>query len=495
MSIALSNKDTLRDIVNVRRFGALVNGTTDDSTAVNAALTYVKANGGIAWIPAGTVRCRNLRLEGATATFSLAGAGKHATVLEHSDGDGTLLNDSGTGTIGYTVQGLTIDCRFAATAHAGARNGIAILDRSNVTIRDVHITDFKYSACLIYDDNDAGGVYGDNAVIDCSCDGLGVGANGFLFANMDRCSYLRVTAKGLVNNAFGAGVGVQFKNRCRWGSAVDCYAEDCYVGLGFAGDTAGAIPGPAYNTATNFRAYDCVVGCGLSNAASHNLVTNLYIDQASNAASLDAIDFADNAVGNSLVNVTVRNLLAAKRAAYFRAGCTDNNVHLALLDNINTTAIAARFEDTATYNRVRLSRMTDPRVRTGGIDSMVAFATAADNNSFDYDGYPYTEDFTIAAGVVVLNNAIEKQSLVIDTEAAAASDDLDTITNNFAQDGQVVVLRSGNDARNVVVKHNTGNILLVGAADFTLDTRRSYIELRWNVTNSKWMEVYKATHA
>jgi hypothetical protein len=55
----------------------------------------------------------------------------------------------------------------------------------------------------------------------------------------------------------------------------------------------------------------------------------------------------------------------------------------------------------------------------------------------------------------------------VDTESSAASDDLDTIT--AGTDGQVLFLRSVADARNVVIKNGTGNILTTGGKDITLD--------------------------
>lgn len=87
---------------------------------------------------------------------------------------------------------------------------------------------------------------------------------------------------------------------------------------------------------------------------------------------------------------------------------------------------------------------------------------------------------TIAAGVVT----ITRSHHVIDTEAAAASDDLDTI--NGGVNGDLLFIRPVSDARTVVVKDGTGNIQLP-AGDLTLDDDEDGVMLIYDGTN--WMQV------
>jgi hypothetical protein len=96
--------------------------------------------------------------------------------------------------------------------------------------------------------------------------------------------------------------------------------------------------------------------------------------------------------------------------------------------------------------------------------------------------------------VIALSNFVQYQSLLIDTESAAASDDLDTINNPFPYHGQVIVLHSVNDSRDVVVKAST-HLRTAGGADFTLGTRRSSIAFMWNQAQNSWVEIHRATLA
>lgn len=96
---------------------------------------------------------------------------------------------------------------------------------------------------------------------------------------------------------------------------------------------------------------------------------------------------------------------------------------------------------------------------------------------------------TIATGVVTLTN--NSSSYVLDTEGAAATDDLDTISGG--QDGQIIILNSANAARNAVVKHNTGNIYNPNGFDITLDLTTDFVVLRYNATTVKWIVISVST--
>jgi hypothetical protein len=88
---------------------------------------------------------------------------------------------------------------------------------------------------------------------------------------------------------------------------------------------------------------------------------------------------------------------------------------------------------------------------------------------------------TIATGTVT--RGASSYYLSIDTEAAAASDDLDTINSGGASAGIAIMIKAANTARTVVIKHNTGNIQLNGGLDFSLDNTEKAVLLFWDGTN------------
>lgn len=92
---------------------------------------------------------------------------------------------------------------------------------------------------------------------------------------------------------------------------------------------------------------------------------------------------------------------------------------------------------------------------------------------------------TIAAGVVT----VTRSSHALETESAAATDDLDTLTATGLTDGFLLVLRAANVAHVVTLKDGTGNLLLNG--DCPLSSTDRTITLQYDGTN--WRELARST--
>jgi len=90
-------------------------------------------------------------------------------------------------------------------------------------------------------------------------------------------------------------------------------------------------------------------------------------------------------------------------------------------------------------------------------------------------------ELTIAAGVVTRTQVYHR----IDTELDAGSDNLDTVNGGVT--GDLLVIRAENSARTVVVKHNTGNIWLIGLADISLTDAEDHLFLIYD--GAKWCSV------
>lgn len=97
---------------------------------------------------------------------------------------------------------------------------------------------------------------------------------------------------------------------------------------------------------------------------------------------------------------------------------------------------------------------------------------------------------TISAGALTFDNVIANPgSLAVETEGLAATDYLDTINGGY--DGQILILRSNNSARDVVVKDGTGNIRTSG--DMTLSHIDDRIVLIFDGSN--WCEMSRSDNA
>ncbi len=93
-----------------------------------------------------------------------------------------------------------------------------------------------------------------------------------------------------------------------------------------------------------------------------------------------------------------------------------------------------------------------------------------------------TRTLTIATGVATVFSDWH----YVDTEGAAATDDLDTL--NGGHEGRRVTLFAANNARDVVVKDGTGNLRLAG--DFTLTHADDSIELIY--VGTSWREISRS---
>ena len=90
---------------------------------------------------------------------------------------------------------------------------------------------------------------------------------------------------------------------------------------------------------------------------------------------------------------------------------------------------------------------------------------------------PGQTEKTIASGAI----SIDRAAHVVDTEADAATDDLDTIAGGLH--GDLLILSPANAARTVVIKHATGNIYNPGSEDVSLAEATDAIFLYRGVTN------------
>lgn len=94
---------------------------------------------------------------------------------------------------------------------------------------------------------------------------------------------------------------------------------------------------------------------------------------------------------------------------------------------------------------------------------------------------------TIASGAVTVTSSMHR----VDTEAAASSDDLDTINlgGTPPYDNMLLIIASQNSGRSVVVKHGTGNIRTRSGGDITLSNRTQRLMLLYDTTDNAWGEI------
>jgi Pectate lyase superfamily protein/Right handed beta helix region len=167
-AVARSYLSKGRDVISVKDFGAAGNGTTDDTVALQAAITAAQTAVSQVYIPAGTYLTNSLSI---TAPVSVIGAGKAISILKlKTNGTTHLLTITSAADV--TLEGFTVDGNKAnqsATKHNIALSSTCARTRiSNVVSKNASI-DGIY---LVTGDT---GQYENLEVYDCDRNGIYIG--------------------------------------------------------------------------------------------------------------------------------------------------------------------------------------------------------------------------------------------------------------------------------------------------------------------------------
>lgn len=162
--------------------------------------------------------------------------------------------------------------------------------------------------------------------------------------------------------------------------------------------------------------------------------------------------------------------------------------------NPQTAVAAGDVSSAAKYNSTIAACFTALNLLDDDIIAHASRLTALESGTYTISGNKTLTDVQrlgIATGTATIaTGAIGTPTttmVTVDTEAAAATDDLDTIT--APTKNYFLILNTANNARDVVVKHGTGNLELRNGADCTLANVRDSIFLVYDLTINKWREV------
>lgn len=160
---------------------------------------------------------------------------------------------------------------------------------------------------------------------------------------------------------------------------------------------------------------------------------------------------------------------------------------------------------TVASDMVNASGYQSPITKPDGslyVDGGTAYVEFKEYTGFDYSQVRFVRidllaliannhfDYTVASGEITVGGNALETTVSVDTEGAAATDDLETI--NGGRPGQTVIFMgpSSTGTRDVTLKSGTGNLDLNG--DFTLSTTASRIALV-KTNNGRWMEIRRTT--
>lgn len=469
---------------DLRQAGVVFDGITDNTAALNNAITFVKANGGILTGPEGVCITGQQQAGSATKYWGIIGAGKYATEFRHKDGNGTMFVGGSSSTGTFYFSDFTINCMFTEYAHVNSSHGIAITGVSGARGHNLRVENYKGSGILIYDNIYAGNK--DNKFFDCEVVGNGVTTdNGMLIANMDDSGFWRCRAEDVLGSP---GFGVQLKNQCTDSHMVDCSGKNCVEAVAFGNDSSPATSAEKCSI-VNAKSFGCSQAFTALDA-NNNYIHFSYIDH--NNSSSFAFDLLGSSSNNTAVIDVIENIPSNRACVRLQGTGVSNSVDIKQAQNLNSTGYIVDYTGTTgDGNIVNIGKTYNPVMHPNGTRGWGAFGSTA-GNAMNSSFYAITEQKTISAGVVTRSNTAAR-IYQIDTESASASDDLDTISASIIDDGRIITISTISNARDIVVKHATGNIRLNGSIDFTLAASASSVSLEYRHALTAWCEVSRAS--
>lgn len=443
LTLANSNIAVPQAPVNVKHFGAVGDGTTDDSSAINAALSAANtAGGGTVYIPEGTYKANIVHTFG---KVSLIGSGR-GTVIAPASGACVAISGITNGE-GSVIGG------FAVSATNGATIGMSIAGYSRGRIGDLWGIDGLSTGLSIDGDASTEFKLGDIYLHNCTTVGLdyqrtdGVDTGGLYF------NKLHIT--GSTQTAIGARFQSSHTSRTRAFAFFNQLVID--------------------NRATEAMLVENIDSIFVSQAWLTGTIAN--------KGMLTMRDVKDIHFGQTWC----QNSDAGGYNILFSGGASSDPADDVNFNQLRTSGpgTSFQFNGSPTLTRCKISNWND----TASTDTNDATRLASMRGE-SFEGN-VTVDGVVNIGGAVSTKTIASGIITADTSfhrVAPETGTADTLTQiNGGVQGDRLLLMVNSSANTITVQHGTGNIYLDGAADKTLDNSRDKLELVY--FNNEWQQV------
>lgn len=455
-------------------FGVTADGATNDAPALQEALDEVAENGGTLVLPAGTIRiAASVGINGALKPFRIKGQGRGQTKLLKGANTGTPLTIINSNY--WIAEDFSID---GSNDVYPSGHGFSMNNCNHVRVRRVDVTNWNASA-IISTTPSSGSV--ENVIFeDCIADGLNAANNGFLISTAHRSGLLNCQAIN-IGKSGSPCYALQLKNACSQCFILGGVATGASVGVAFGQELE--VTAVQRSVVANVAIIGCDIGIAMGRARQ-NVFSNITINM--NGGTGSAISIALNSHENVMKGLNIQSVKSGGNVLLIRDG-NNNYIEIDYIRNDLGVASVVWFDDAAINNIVKVGRLS---VSPDFTQDLVVDDATNSSNVFEIADRPSSVSVVLASDAFrVPHNKIQR--VRVDTEATAATDNLATIQGGI--DGQIITLTTQVNARDVTVKHATGNIILSGAADFTLGSVRSTLTLIYNASVSQWIEVSRGT--
>tara|TARA_R110000851_G_scaffold305822_1_gene463961 strand:- start:276 stop:2243 length:1968 start_codon:yes stop_codon:yes gene_type:complete len=436
---------------NVKSFGAIGDGVTDDTAAIQAAFNGSDSS----YFPAGTYECSNLEIDGGTES----GGGKVIDAslarIQNTSGNGESLFRLARTT---TVNLLDFKAKQLKVS-AGGGHVFQILGAVNHSSIDVTWVQQSEASRGIINHDDTSFFF--NKI------------KGLFWKTTDTHAYPALRFSSTSNKVTGNTFDILRPDR----SGTRHYMELLST----------SSSDYNYSNVISLRNPEVCHGGVLKLQRSFNTIVNQMHCFDTGATVNHMIEVGGS--GNTCQNTKIRDY--QRNSGTLGAGLVD-----IFLGDANYTYIeAASGVSSGTLIEIDINGETNTII-TGSSFYNVSNPTTSNTLILTADEgvstpkmllTPQSAFLGIISGVITATDSVHK----VDTEASASTDDLDTI--NGGSDGHILILRTNSSARDVTLKDGTGNLFLAG--DFTLSRTENSITLKFDDNLSGWVEVSRSDNS
>lgn len=350
-AVARTLQAKARESISVLDFGAVGDGSTDNTTAFTNFLTYLKNYGGKGIVPAGTYNISyiDINLSG-NVPFEVIGDGIGKTVLKCTATTFNFLTFSNCSKV--AVRRLTIDNNYQVGQSQANGACLIYVNANDCVTEDVAAINVVRVAFMSYNDHQTtlANVYSGMVYNRCYVDGgaayvEGTSPSAYIIADANNSR---------IENGYIKNIGLygyEFKNDCSNCLIANCIAEDTYNAVYFGGDGAHTELGyvkrsRVHNIIINRSSVPLFIG-----SASYNSFNNITIDNTGHTGQVYTVAARNNSSYNEFRGIVSINR-GAGRLFDFRTTANNNILEFSNIADGGTSTIAGLFDNTCSGNQV-----------------------------------------------------------------------------------------------------------------------------------------------